>query len=97
MNSYNREPAKAPTIKYWLLKEELQKRHIRVIDFAKALGVTTTVLAGTGAAFPMEKVDRMIELLNNWDGPRRPKVGNVRLMQPGPVTREMMVTDAEGT
>ena len=86
-----------PTVKYWLLKEQLQRRHIAIIDFAKALGVTPGVLSGSKAVFPMEKVDRLIELLNNWDGPRRPKVRNERLVQPSPVTREMLVTGSEGT
>lgn len=93
---YNRKPA-APTIKYWVLREELQRRHIAVAHFAKALGVTTGVLTGTGSAFPMEKVERLVELLNNWDGPRRPKVRNVRLMKVSPVTTEMLATQSEGT
>ena len=92
MDRYNTEPV-TPTIKYWLLKEELQKRHIAISDFAKALGVTTVVLNGNGSAFPLEKVERVLELLNYWNGPRRPKVRNVRLMQARPVTREMLVTD----
>ena len=59
---YNRKRA-ASTIKYWVLKEELPKRQIAIIDFAKALGVTTGVLTGAGSTFPAAKVERVVELL----------------------------------
>jgi hypothetical protein len=65
----NRAP-KGPTIKYYVLREELDKRRIGGNRFAEALGVTPSVLKGTKGDFPMEKLDQCIDLLNNWDGPR---------------------------
>lgn len=86
------------TIKYFVLKEELFKREISLTAFAKALNVPTPVLSGKGSAFPLEKLDHAIELLNNWSGPRKAK--RTLYIQPKdlkPVTKEMLIdSEKEG-
>lgn len=80
------------TIKYFVLKEELFKREISLTAFAKALDVPTPVLSGKGSPFPLDKLDRAIELLNDWQGPRKTK--RTLYIQPKdltPVTREMLI------
>jgi len=51
----NREAA-GPKLKYWFLKEEILKREIALIDFAKALEVTPEVLAGLTLRFRPQKL-----------------------------------------
>lgn len=63
-------PKDGPSIKYYVLREMLERRRISVNRFADALGETVNVVKGTKGDFPLEKLDHCIYLLNNWDGPR---------------------------
>jgi len=84
-------PKDGPSIKYYVLREMLERRRISVNRFADALGETVNVVKGTKGDFPLEKLDLCIELLNNWTGPR---TGQLGLIKPGTsetVTREMLL------
>jgi len=63
-------PKDGPSIKYYVLREMLERRRISVNRFAEALGETVNVVKGSKGDFPLEKLDYCIYLLNNWDGPR---------------------------
>mgnify|MGYP001166943712 CR=1 FL=1 len=63
-------PKDGPSIKYYVLREMLERRRISVNRFADALGETVNVVKGTKGDFPLEKLDQCVYLLNNWDGPR---------------------------
>ncbi|MBA3992550.1 MAG: hypothetical protein C0469_03415 [Cyanobacteria bacterium DS2.3.42] len=84
-------PKDIPSIKYYVLREMLERRRISVNRFAEALGETVNIVKGTKGDFPMDKLDLCIELLNNWSGPR---TGQVGLIKPGTsetVTKEMLL------
>jgi len=51
---------------YWLV-DELKKRKIPQIAFAKRLGVTVPVLTGRAGVFPADKVQECIRLLESWE------------------------------
>jgi len=78
-------------IKYWLLREELQKREIALTDFAQALDLKYEALSGKGTPFPIEKLQEAVELLNNWTGPRRSHTRNARPMKATAITAEMLL------
>lgn len=78
-------------IKYFVLKEELFKRDISLSCFARELDVPTPVLSGKGSPFPIEKLDRAVELLNNWPGPKKKRKSKQSWNKLEPVCREMLL------
>lgn len=79
-------------IKYFVLKEELFKREISLTSFARELGVPTPVLSGKGSPFPLERLDRAIDLLNNWPGPTKKRKSRQSWANKlEPVRREMLL------
>jgi|GEM_PF-5711108 len=86
-------PKDGPKFQYFVLLQEMQKRCISTKQLALALGVTDNVVRGTKGNFPLEKIDRCVELVNNWTGPTNGQPGK-RLSKPAelrPVTREILL------
>jgi hypothetical protein len=91
-------PKDGPKFQYFVLIQEMEKRSISPSRLALALAVTPNVLRGASSRdFPLEKLDLLIELLNNWTGPTTNRQAGplgkpvMRTQKLRPVTRDMLV------
>lgn len=84
-------PKDGPSIKYYVLREMLERRRISVNRFADALGETVNVVKGTKGDFPLDKLDLCIDLLNNWSGPRTGQAVFIKTGTIETATKEMLL------
>ncbi len=84
-------PKDGHKFQYFILLQEMEKRGISIAQMALALKETANVVKGAKGDFPLEKVDLLLELVNNWTGPI---VASKRISKPAElrvVTREMLL------